>query len=112
MNSQDRAETRLMLHDVLEGWEKNTAHRDNMLLMSLEKIDKHLEKLNGKIAEHEKTLNQELPHTIANCPQQEQIQSLRDNLISAKAIKRAIYSSVIITGTLFTIIFIVYNIFK
>jgi len=77
---------------------------------TLGKIDKHLERLNGTVARHQSTLDREFPRTIDGCPQRETIEELKQNMISAKAIKRTIFAAVGITGTLVSIAFVLYQI--
>lgn len=61
--------------------------RDILMQQSLNKIDTHLEKLNGKVAEHEKIINQNIPHNISLCPQQETIVEIHDTVTKLSAIK-------------------------
>lgn len=112
MEAQERMEVRGMLHDILAGWQAENVAREEITNLALKNIGDHLDRLNGSVAKHEKIINENIPHTIANCPQQENIVEFRDNMITVKAVKKAIYTGIIATGTLFTIIFILYQMFK
>ena len=111
MTQKDRGEVREMIHDVLSGWEANTVAREEITNMALIRIDKHLEKLNGTVERHENTITANLPHNISHCPQAETIQVLKANMISEKAVKKTIYTSVVILGTLIGIIWGIFEIF-
>ncbi len=119
MTAKDRQEVREIFKDIMAGYMvsiQGYVSSNNAQYIAtdgaLDKIDKHLEKLNGTVAEHEKKILQELPHTIANCPQQDKIQNIRDNMVSNKAIQKAIYTGIIATGAIASILFILYQVFK
>lgn len=112
MEPIERNEVRDMIALHFETFRKELDRRDIVLLVSLERIDKHLEKLNGKILEHELKIANALPHTIANCPQQDKIIELRDNMLTTKSMKKTIYIAIGLMGTLFTISFIIYQFLK
>jgi hypothetical protein len=100
-----------MLHDILSGWQAaNTAQAD-ITNAGLAKIDEHLTKLNGKVAEHEKIININLPHTINACAQKDTITEIRDNMVSGKAMRKTIITSVTLTGGIFSTLFIIYKVF-
>ena len=65
---------------------------------NLEDIKTHLKTLNGKVAEHDRAINVNLPHSIKDCAQSDTIQEIRDNMVSSKAIKRAIVLTISLTG--------------
>lgn len=52
----------------------------------LDGINNHLGNLNGKVAEHEKTILQNLPHSIANCPQAPAIQKIHEAMIEGRGV--------------------------
>ena len=81
MTKEDRTEVRDMIKTTLEGWYKSTEQRETMILKSLDRIDNHLEKLNGKVSEHEKTILQNLPHTADHCAKANVIDEMHDALI-------------------------------
>jgi hypothetical protein len=66
---------------------KELERRDFVMQQSLNKIDEHLGRLNGKVAEHEKILNINIPHTIDKCPQNDTIINLHDGMVKLLAIK-------------------------
>lgn len=102
MDSTERTEVREMIHDVLSGWHAETVAREEVTNMLLKNINDHLGRINGSVARHEKIIIDNLPHTIANCPQNEKIQEIRDDMITIKTlIKIAVF--VITTAiTIFT----------
>ena len=106
MTQQDRTEVREMIHGILSGWEASTVAREDLIHFSLKNIDNHLGKINGKVQEHEKIINTNLPHSIVNCPQDETIKEIRDNMVSGKAVRNAIMWSVGASCSLVTLIFI------
>jgi hypothetical protein len=109
MTAKDRSEIREMIHGILSGWEAATVAREEVTNVSLKGIEDHLGRINGTVGKHEKTINDNLPHTIANCAQKDTIQEIRDSMISAKAVRNAIVLSITATGTLFSILFILYK---
>ena len=78
MTQKERNEVREMITITLSGWQEATVQRENLIHQSLNKIDEHLEKLNGSVSEHEKIINQNIPHTIAQCPQAKIIDELKE----------------------------------
>ena len=111
MTQKDRSEVREMIHDILSGWEANTTAREEITNITLLSIDKHLEKINGTVAGHDTIIAANLPHNITHCPQAETIQVLKANMITEKAVKKTIYTSVVILGTLIGIIWGIAEIF-
>ena len=78
---------------------------------TLEGINDHLVKLNGKVAEHEKIINTHLPHKINDCVQSETIQEIRDSMVSSNAIKKYLSFTIGGAAAVFSIIFIIYKMF-
>ena len=110
MTPKDRTEVREMLHDILSGWQAaNTAQAD-ITNAGLKKIDDHLTKLNGKVAEHEKIININLPHTINACAQRDTITEIRDNMVSGRSMRKTIITSISATGGVISILFIIYKV--
>ena len=107
MTAQDRTEVRAMLNDVLLPY----LGEDGTIRTSLTRIDKYLEKLNGTVASHEKTINQNIPHTIAHCSQAETIKSLEANMITSAAVKKFFGWSVGIIVSIITILWGINEIF-
>jgi hypothetical protein len=84
MTQKDRSEVREMIQGVLSGWHDSTVEREKLIYLSLNNIDSHLEKLNGKVSAHERTILENLPHSIAHCPQTGTIKEIRDAIIQEK----------------------------
>lgn len=76
MTNKDRNEIKDMIHDILSGWHSETVAREEVTNMNLDSIKEHLKKINGKVSEHEKIINVNLPHNIALCPQRKIIMDL------------------------------------
>lgn len=100
-----------MLHDILAGWQATNVAQADITNSGLAKIDTHLAKLNGKVAEHEKIINIHLPHTINDCVQSKTITEIRDNMVSAKSMQKTIRNSITATGGVISILFIIYKVF-
>lgn len=111
MTLTDRNEVREMIVATLGGWHSETVIREVTTNKALDKIEKHLEQLNGKVAAHEKTLNQNIPHTIDKCAQSGAIQEIRDSMITGRAVARAIIIGISSTGALASILFILFEMF-
>ena len=90
MTQQDRTEVREMIETTLGGWHSETVIREVTTNKALDKIEKHLGGINSKVQKHQTVLDQNLPHTVANCVQADTIQEIRDNMISRKAIITAV----------------------
>lgn len=99
-----------MLHDILSGYQARNESAFDTFNLGLQKIDRHLEKLNGSVATHERIINQNLPHNIAHCSQAENIERLKENMITGKAIRNYIYGAIGIMGTLTGILYVVFEI--
>jgi hypothetical protein len=89
MEVQERSEVREMIHGILDGWHEASVAREKLIYVSLNNIDSHLEKLNGKVAAHEKTILENLPHSINHCPQTKTIDEIKDAITGAKAVRVA-----------------------
>ena len=81
MTQKDRSETREMIQVTLAGWHDSTVEREKLIYLSLNNIDSHLEKLNGKVSSHEKIILENLPHSIDHCPQTPVIKEIRDAVL-------------------------------
>ena len=110
MTHLDRTEVRSMINDVLMGWHSDTVSREVLTNIALDKIEKHLEKINNKVSEHEKIININLPHNISLCPQVVTIKKLEENMITGRALRTYIFAGFGIMGTLFSVGFIIYQI--
>jgi hypothetical protein len=112
MDAQERTEVRNMIHDILAGWHAETVAREELINLSLVNIKDHLGRINGSVAKHEKMINENLPHTTANCAQKATIQEIRDNMISTTAVKKMLFITVGATASIASIAFILYQILK
>ena len=75
-------------------------------------VKKRLDKLNGAVASHEKIITENLPHSIAHCPQQEAIKDLQENMITSRAVKKTIYITFGIVCTLIAALWSIMEILK
>jgi hypothetical protein len=111
MTKDDRELTKEMIENVFAIIQHDLMLQNNITNTSLARIDKHLENLNSKVASHEKIINQNLPHNISLCPQSKTITEIRDNMISTGSMRKTITTSIAATGTVFSILFILYKVF-
>ena len=122
MTQKDRSEVREMLHGILAGYQAmnesaivvtnvKLENIDNSLSEGMGGVHKRLDVLNGKVAEHEKTINIHLPHSVARCAQNGTIQAIRDNMITAKAVRNAIIIGISGTSGLIGIAFAIFKMF-
>ena len=81
MTAKERIEVKELLHDILSGWQARTDSQIEVTNNSLSNIEVHLEKINGKVSEHEKIININLPHNISLCPQNAIINDLKTSMI-------------------------------
>jgi len=110
MNTEQRIQVREMLHDILAGYQAKNESAIDITNAQLKGINNRLDKLNGTVAENSKNIKDNLPRTTANCPQAENIEELKINMISGKVIKKAVITGITISGTLFIIGSILYNV--
>lgn len=101
-----------MLEDILSGWKKGYEGLAISTNTSLISIEKHLEKLNGKVAEHERIINQNLPHNVSHCSQVETIRELQDNMITIKALKTYLAGTIAIISGVISAIYIIFDLIK
>lgn len=94
MEAHEYEQVRNMIHDTLRGWHAETVAREDVTNAYLKNINEHLSRLNGSVAKHEKDLYSP-DHVLAQCSQAETIKELRDNMITANAIKKYIRSNMI-----------------
>jgi len=104
MNVADEKKTRQIFTDLIAPHLVTQASDIKQTNITLLKIEQHLEKINNKVADHRKIINENLPHTIVHCSQIETIGKIRDNMISRKAIVSAIIIAIPLTGAIFGII--------
>jgi len=102
MTKQDHIELRETIESTLKGWHNDIVLREVITNKSLDNIDKHLEKLNGKISAHEQFIN-------VNKANIETIPLIRDSIVSGKAVRNAIIIGITSAGTLFSIFFILWK---
>jgi hypothetical protein len=106
MNAIDKQEMRQMIEDLLAPVYLSNINTGT----ALNEINNHLKDLNGKVASHEKIINSNLPHTISHCNQSDNIEELKKSMISNQAISRTIKQSIATTGTVVTILFVIYQV--
>lgn len=90
MTVQDRTEVREMIHGILSGWQAQTTAQNDVTNASLDKIEKHLVRINGSIASHEKIISANLPHNVSLCPQEPIIKEIRDKIISDTTVEKTV----------------------
>ena len=91
MTIEERGEIRDMIHGILSGWHAETVAREEVTNVHLKNIEDHFRRLNGSVAKHEKTINENLPHSVVHCPQAIKIKELEDNMITSKVVKKTLY---------------------
>lgn len=69
----------------------------------LDGINTHLEKLNSKVATHEKRLNDDVINRIETCPHTTTVKELDKNNVEIKAIKKFLYSALVVISIIFGI---------
>ena len=111
MTKTDRAEVREMLHDILAGHQAKYESAINVTNVVLKDINEHLAKINGRVNEHDIIILKNLPHSISNCAQADTIREIRENMISAMAVRKAIYKGIALTGTIMALLFAIYEFF-
>lgn len=94
MTAEDRSEVREMIVTVLGSFhetnverDKATELREKLIYASLNNIDNHLDKLNSKVAAHERTILENLPHSAVHCVKAEVIQEIHDQMITNEILK-------------------------
>ena len=92
MNAADRQ----LIEEMFKGQTHYLNAQFENVQDSFSAINARLDKLNGKVAEHEKIINQNVPHNISHCVQTKTIEEIRDNMITSKSLKRV---SVTIIGS-------------
>jgi hypothetical protein len=81
MDAQERAEVREIIHGILSGWNARTESYMITTNNSLNNIDTHLKTLNGTVAKHQTTLDQNLPHSEVHCVQKDKIEEMGETLV-------------------------------
>lgn len=113
----DYTKIRQIMVDVLKPSDKLHQERYENIQKSLNTIDNHLEKLNGKVADHEKILNNITNETSLHvqndenymtnrhvtCPQISRIEELEKRRFIAVGIKQLIISALSIIAVMFSI---------
>ena len=117
MTKTDRAEVREMLHDILSGHQAKTdiivTNATSAIIVTnatLKAIDEHIKEINGRVGAHDVIIARNLPHSLANCIQSETIREIRENMISAVAVRKAIYKGIALAGTIIGGLFAAYEI--
>lgn len=99
---------------IKESQQELIEHLTEVLDLKFELVNRKLDativqttKTNGTIINHERRLTEierEIPHTISRCPQNQIIQTLRDEMITKKSIKRMFITMVAVLGGLIGIV--------
>jgi hypothetical protein len=110
MDDKQRKQVREMLHDVLGVYQARNESAIDVTNSELKHINDHLEDLNNSVAKHEKIINENLPHTVAHCPQENVIEKLKENMISGKAIRNAVIIGIGSVGVLFGVMVFIFKI--
>ena len=90
MDQSDRTEVREIIHGIVGGYHAKVDAQNLVTNSALGDIKEQLNKLNGTVASNKEMIDQNLPHTIANCVQTKTIKEIRDNMVGRKAIITAI----------------------
>jgi hypothetical protein len=105
MTAKDKVEVREMMNDIFG----NTLHNiEEHLKNSNGKLEIH----EGKLEEHGRIINQNLPHNISHCAQVGTIEKLKEDMISAKAIRNYIIAAFGVMGTVIGVIYVLFEIFN
>ena len=111
LTENERNEIRTMLHEVIDPWQSIVDRNDRETNITLNNIDSHLDKLNSKVAEHEKTINVNLPHTIQHCPQNALVQKLENDRLTRQSLKNIVVTVIGSFAGLLTVAWFVYKLF-
>jgi len=111
LDKEDRDEIRAMMHDVIDPWQKESAKADTLINIALNNIDGHLDKLNSKVAEHEKIININLPHTVQHCPNVELIKTIEQEQLTWKRLRGVVVTTISAIGGILASIWIIYKLF-
>jgi hypothetical protein len=79
---------RLYIESRIEGLGKLINAQFENVHDKLESIETQTKRTNGTVQEHDRIIKDNLPHTIAKCPQQNVIQEIRDNMIKTEDITK------------------------
>jgi len=111
LTENERNEIRTMLHEVIDPWQAIVDRNDRETNISLNNIDAHLDKLNSKVAEHEKVINVHLPHTIQHCAQSAIIDKLNQDMVTRHSLRNTIVTVIGSFAGLLTVAWFVYKLF-
>jgi hypothetical protein len=107
MNVQDKE----LIEEKFSGLTTLMNAQFSAMSTTLDGINHRLDKLNGKVAEHEKIINRHLPHTMNDCTQVNTIKEIRDNMVSSQNVQKYLSRAIGGAAAVFSIIFIVYKMF-
>lgn len=118
MNAEDRAEVRQMLTDIIAGPLNEVRGELKLANSKLGSIDNQTKITNGRVNKLEERVHDlenadpEPPtlHTVADCAQATVIQDLRDNMISTKAIKKAIVQTLASSAAIVAVLYTIYKV--
>ena len=107
MNLQDKQ----LIEEMFRGQTRYLNAQFETIQDSFDKVTTRLDKLNGKVAEHEKVINQNIPHTVNHCAQTEVITELRDNMVTSRGIKKVMIASITGASAVAGIIWVIFQAF-
>ena len=104
MTAADEKKTRQIFSDLIAPHMVQQASDSKQTNISLLKIEKHLESLNGTVARNATMIANNLPHREDLCPKKKVIEDIRDNMVSRKAVVKAIIIGIPLAAAIFGII--------
>ena len=107
MNAQDKQ----LIEEMFRGQTRYLNAQFETIQDSFDKVNNRLDRLNGKVAEHEKVINQNIPHTVNHCAQTGVITELRDNMVTTRGIRKVLITGLTSASAVAAIIWIVFQAF-
>lgn len=104
MNRADEDKTRQIFTDLIAPHLVQTASDIKQTNIALLNIEKGIKEMNGTVARNSKIIGENLPHREDLCPKKKVIEDIRDNMVSRKAVVRAIIIGIPLAGAIFGII--------
>lgn len=112
MTTEERAEVRQMLTDILSGHHEELKGRLNVIQANLVRVETQTTKTNGRVTAIEDKIEilekEEIKHTV-NCPNVVRIKSLEDAEISRKAIVKFVVGGAALAGTIGGLVAVIVN---
>lgn len=112
MTTEERAEVRQMLTDVLRGHHEEMKGRLNVIQANLLRVEAQTTKTNGRVTIVEDKIEilekEEIKHSV-NCPNESRIKTLEEAEISRKAIIRFVVGGSALAGTIGALLAVIVN---